>query len=188
MTSIETAKNKAVLEADRVVKTFKQGRKAARRFRLEVESLTRLAGVAGVPALLAVSPPELQLVASRLPGEPLTAARRVPDQAFLRLRDLVQEMLQHGVARHSMPPRDIIVGPDGQVGLVDFERVTLRGWRLSPVWLGACLITRFHLLRLIGNHAPHLLSPGEARRLAIQRRIGGWYHSFILLRRRIRSG
>lgn len=188
MTSIETAKNKAVLEVDRVVKTFKQGRKAARRYRLEVESLSRLAGVAGVPALVAVSPQELRLVASRLPGEPLSVARQVPDQAFLRLRDLVQEMLQRGVARHSMPPRDVIVGPDGQVGLVDFERVTLRGWRLSPVWLGACLITRFHLLRLIGDRAPHLLSRSEAESLRIQRRMGRWYHSFILLRRRIRSG
>lgn len=188
MTCIETAKNTVVLEADRVVKTFKPGPKAVKRYRRAVESLTRLAGVEGIPALLEVRPAQLQLVMSRLPGEQLARTPTAPDAAFLNLRRVVMEMMERGVARHSMPPRDIIVDPDGRIGLTDFERSTLRGWRYSPIWGGACLVTRFHLLRLIGDRAPHLLSRREAGNLCIQRWIGGGYHAFILLRRRIRSG
>ena len=187
MQSVETSKNAAILEADRVVKTFKRVPKAVRRFRLEVESLTRLAGLDGIPAILEVSDPDLRLVMSRLPGEPLTTAPVVPDAAFNDLRALVAAMLERGVARHSMPPRDVIVAPDGRIGLVDFERVTLRGWRHNPIWRISCSITRFHMLRLIGDHAPHLLSRKESRRLGVQRRLGGWYHSWILLRRRLRG-
>lgn len=188
MTCIETSKNTVVLEADRVVKTFKPGPKAVKRYRRAVKSMTRLAGVAGIPVLLEVRPAQLQLVMTRLPGEQLTRTPTVPDAAFQDLRRVVMEMLERGVARHSMPPRDIIVGPDGKIGLVDFERSTLRGWRYSPIWGGACLVTRFHLRRLIGDRAPHLLSRPEAGSLRIQRRISDWYHAFILLRRRIRSG
>jgi len=187
METYETSKNSALLETDRVVKTFKRAPRAVTRFRHELTSLRRLSGVIGIPKLLEVSEPELRLVLSRLPGQPLTTAQAVPDSAFLDLRDLVARMLACGVARHSMPPRDVIVGPGGEVGLVDFERVTLRGWRHNPIWLISCWITRYHMLRLIGDRAPHLLSEEEKRTLAIQRRLGGLYHSFILLRRRIRG-
>ena len=188
MKSVETPKNIAVIEADRVVKTFKRSAKAVARFRREVESLRRLEGIEGIPALLEVSEPQLRLVMSRLPGDPISASRPIADAVFVRLRQLVAVMMERGVARHSIPPRDVIVGPGGEVGLVDFERVTLRGGRYDPLWRGACAITRFHLLRLIGDEAPHLLSASEARTLGVQRRLGDVYHALILFRRRLRGG
>ena len=42
------------------------------------------------------------------------------------LSRIVEQMLAAGVARHSMPIRDIVVDESGNLSLVDFERSTLR--------------------------------------------------------------
>jgi len=73
--SISTRKNTVSLAADRVTKIFGRVAKARKRFRQEVGSLRRLEGMEGIPALLEVSEPQLRLVVSRLPGEPLAAVR-----------------------------------------------------------------------------------------------------------------
>lgn len=186
--SVTTRKNTVNLAADRVTKIFGRVANARKRFKHEVGSLRRLEGMEGIPALLEVSEPQLRLVVSRLPGEPLAAIRAAPDAAFWRLRDLVAEMMERGVSRHSMPPRDIIIGPDGQVGLVDFERSTLRWCRYGLNWRVSCAITRYHLLRRIEDFAPHLLSVREARWLGVQHRIDGLFRKFIVFRRRFRTG
>ncbi len=162
-------KNRVQIHDDRVVKHFVRGHNRSRRLSREIEALGRLAGISGVPAVLEYSTSERFLVTERLPGVALADSKNVPDNVFIELRTLIEQMLHNGVARHSLPPRDVIVLPDDRPGLVDFERCTLRRWRLSPGWWIASEVTRFHLLRLIGNHAPHLLS--EAEQGCLRRRL-----------------
>lgn len=147
--SVFKGKNAVAIDGDRVQKTFTNVRKAAIRYRLEVEALRRLAGLDGIPVLLERSDDTRTIVIFRIPGVSLAASPSLPDTCVVAVREVVAEMLRCGVARHSLPPRDVIIRPDGRVGLVDFERITLRGWRFNPAWAIACSITRFHLHRLI---------------------------------------
>lgn len=162
---LETDKIRVELLADRVVKTFKPLPSAERRFRRELRALQRLSGAEGFPRLLAYSEEHRSITQSRLPGTALTNCDEIPQSAYASLRQAVETMLARGVARHSLPPRDILLMPNGKVGIVDFERTTFCGSRLCPVWRIAEAITRFHLLRLLGEKCPRLLSASEQRQL-----------------------
>ena len=177
-------KNHVQMHADRVIKHFVRGHNRARRLNREIEALDRLANVDGVPAVLDYSTSERFIVTQRLPGAALADCDDVPDAVFTKLRTLIDSMLHNGVARHSLPPRDVIVLPDGTPGLVDFERCSLRRWRLNPGWWIATAVTRFHLLRLIGNHAPHLLSRQEQSQLRRQLRLRSVLRRGMKLRQR----
>ena len=157
----ETDKNRVVIYPNRVVKTFKPTRRSARHARREATSLQRLAGLAGVPTLLEVSTDKHTLVMTRIPGVPLADGGSVTDQSLLGLRALVEQMRLRGVARHSLPKRDILLGEDGRIGLVDFERSTQRMFAADPIWRVACVVARFNILRLVNGYAPHLLTAKE---------------------------
>jgi hypothetical protein len=187
MIRVESPKNVVEVGATQVTKRYKPGFKGARRFHRELEALRRLAGIDGIPLVLAQTEFPMTLVASRIAGIPLADCTSEGDAVFLRLRTLVAVMLLRGVARHSIPARDILVGPDSQVGMVDFERVSLRGWRFHPRWLVASMVTRFHLLRILGERAPHLLTARERRRLKLQWRLRNFFHVLIELRRWLRG-
>jgi hypothetical protein len=185
---VESPKNIVTVEAERVTKIYKSGFKGARRFRREGEALQRLAGLDGVPVILErAAEPVMRLVTTRVDGMSLDRCADVPPEIFAGLRELVAEMLRRGVARHSIPARDIMVRPGGRVGMVDFERTEMRGRRFSPVWWVSCVVTRFHLLRLIGDHAPQLLSPTERFRLTLQRGFRNAFRPLIELRRLLRG-
>lgn len=180
------AKNNVRIESMRVVKRFNHGHHRRRRFCRENRALHRLRHVEGIPQVLASQPAERRLVLERIHGQAFAQAPKVPDRFYHQLHILVEQMLEQGVARHSMPPRDVIVRSDGSPGLVDYERVTLRHWRFSPVWLVARTVTRFHLLRFVGDHAPQLLDAVQKRRLARQRRIRTHFRRWLEWRRRQR--
>lgn len=164
----DTPKNRVLVYEDRVHKTFKSVRTSESRARRELAALELLAGLEGVPVVLACGLDRRTLVLSRVPGKPLSDCESVSETTMSRLRSLVERMLERGVARHSLPPRDVLVAPDGSVGMVDFERSTRRLFPGEPGWVVAKAVTRFHLVRLIHEHAPQLLSPGEQRRLRWQ--------------------
>jgi hypothetical protein len=157
----ETAKNRVVIYPNRVVKTFKPTRRSARHARREATALRRLQGLPGVPTLLEVSTDGHTLVMTRVPGVPLGDGGTLTEQNLVDLRALVAQMLRRGVARHSLPKRDILLGDDGSIGLVDFERSTRRMFAADPIWPVACVVTRFNILRLVNGHAPHLLTAEE---------------------------
>jgi hypothetical protein len=122
---------------------------------------------------------------SRLPGTPLSELATVPERSMAGLRRLVEQMLERGIARHSLPPRDVIVASDGSVGLVDFERSTRRMFPGDPVWQIAKMVTRFHLMRLVDQHAPQLLTSSEKSRLRWQLALRDRLQRPAKLRRRI---
>lgn len=160
-----TGKTVVRIEADRVCKRYFEYAKSLRHWRRERDALALLAGIDGVPELLEAREDERVLIMSRIPGVQLSRDLPVPDTAWQGLRQLVADILARGVARHSLPVRDLVLRPDGSLGMVDFERVVLQGSRSKPIWLVACMVTRFNLTRLIAECAPHLLTERERRHL-----------------------
>jgi predicted Ser/Thr protein kinase len=183
--ALDTGKNRVLVYHDSVHKTFKVARNARRNARRELKALRLLAGLDGVPLVLAANLDQLTVVMSRIPGKPLTECGNVAEHTMRTLRKLVEQMLQRGVARHSLPPRDVIVANDGSAGLVDFERSTRRLFPFDPSWAIAKAVTRFHLLRLVNQHAPQLLTLSEQRRLRWQTALRAALQRPGKLRRRV---
>ncbi len=181
----ETPKNRVLIYEDRVCKTLGSARHAAVHARREIEALRRLAGIQGVPVILALGLDRKTVVMSRVPGTPMTECGKVSERTMESLRSLVEQMLQRGIARHSLPPRDVIVAPDGSAGLVDFERSTRRLFPGDPAWIIAKGVTRFHLMRMLQEHAPQLLTPSEQRRLRWQTVVRAALQRPAKLRRRV---
>jgi len=146
-----------------VEKTMGSRRYVARRVAREVEALRRLAGIERVPVLLALGLDRRTVIMSRVPGKPLSECEVVTERTMASLRKLIEQIIERGIARHSLPPRDVIVAADGTAGLVDFERSTRRLFPGDPAWLIAKQVMRYHILRLVQKHAPQLLTRGEAR-------------------------
>lgn len=166
--ALKTHKNRVLIFEDRVQKTLGSSRNAALHARREVRALGLLEGLERVPVLLALGLDRKTVIMSRVPGKPLSECEQVDERTMASLRTLIEQILARGVARHSLPPRDVIVAQDGTAGLVDFERSTRRLFPGDPAWLVAKAVTRFHLLRLVDRHAPQLLTPGERRTLRWQ--------------------
>ncbi|WP_406828350.1 phosphotransferase [Microbulbifer sp. ARAS458-1] len=165
--------NKVLLNIgqDRVVKRFKTRSKThRRRYCTEKEALNRLRHIRAIPSLLHSDDRLFTLEMSRLPGE---STKRLNPDNLRQLGRIVEQMLDAGVARHSMPVRDIVVDQKGRLGLVDFERATLRPAYWRPDWPIATLVARYHLYRLIQEHQPQLLSAKQARLVAIGARLRG---------------
>lgn len=181
---ITSVKNHVLLLDQRVVKSFVAGRRSKNRFQRELEALGRLQGLDGTPELLRTSHAPTRVHMSRIQGNTLDRTSSVPDSVFHSLRELVERMLGRGVARHSLPARDVLVRPDGSAGLVDFERSRCRQFSWSPIWLASRAVTRFQLLRLIQTRAPHLLSQRELATLGMQHRLRSVYRLHLNLRKR----
>lgn len=154
----ETEKMLLTINPDSVTKLFKPKRNSHRRYDIEKEALRRLQHVNGTPSLLAYDDNSDRIEMSRLPGK---STEKLSEQHLMELSRIVDEMLKAGVARHSMPIRDVVVDED-KVGLVDFERATLRKswWRID--WFVAKKVSHYHLYRLIFQNQPHLLSFSQA--------------------------
>ncbi|QKX16270.1 hypothetical protein [Microbulbifer sp. YPW1] len=143
-----------------VTKYFKQRPGVQRRYRVEKSALQRLRGVVGFPQLIRTADTSLLLEMSRLPG---ASVKSLSERNLRDLAAIVEKMLAAGVARHSLPLRDILVDPEGNVGLVDFERATLRSRIWRPDWSIAKAVTRYHLYRLFAEQQPQLLNPEQWR-------------------------
>ena len=153
-----------------VTKHFKKSSNYLKRFDQERRSLLRLQQLEHVPELVSVIDRETTLYLSRLPGR---SATRLTVDNLTDLEKIVEQMLEAGVARHSMPIRDVLVDNRGEVSLVDFERSTLRSFNYSPIWLIATKVTRYHFLKLVEQYQPQMLGNHQReqlRKAAISRR------------------
>jgi len=145
-----------------VTKHFKKSSDYLKRFDLERRSLLRLKQLDHVPDLVRVVEWDTTLHLSRLPG---VSATSLTAENLIDLEKIVEQMLIAGVARHSMPIRDVLVDDRGEVSLVDFERSTLRSFRWSPIWLIATKVTRYHFLKLVEHHQPQMLTTDQCEQL-----------------------
>jgi len=163
-----------------VTKHFKESSNYLKRFDQERRSLLRLQQLEHVPDLMRVLDWDTTLHLSRLPG---ISATSLTTENLIDLEKIVEQMLTAGVARHSMPIRDVLVDDRGEVSLVDFERSTLRSFRWSPIWLIATKVTRYHFLKLVEQHQPQMLTADQCeqlRKAAVIRR-------YFLVFRRLRD-
>ncbi|MFC3022244.1 hypothetical protein ACFODT_00040 [Vibrio zhugei] len=168
----ETNKMLLKIGDDIVTKFFKPKSSTPRRYAIEKEALSRLQGIAGIPVLYGVDDQKHVIRMSRLSGE---SAHTLSPEQIITLTTIVNNMLNAGVARHSMPIRDIVVDENGTLGLVDFERATLRRRSWSPIWRIARKVSLYHLYRLIAEHQPQMLSETQRKLVELGgkvRRIG----------------
>lgn len=101
--------------------------------RREVAALARLAGVVGVPRILAVSLGCAELLRTYEAGEPLWAVDRLAEDFFDRLHDLVVQMHDRGVCHNDLhKENNILVGPAGEPSLVDFQLASVHA---AASWL-----------------------------------------------------
>ncbi len=156
----ETKKMRVELLDNAVLKTFKQKPKdrSNTRYQREKKALHLLKGETYFPKLLDFDDEKQMLKMSRLQGE---QAQKLSIEQIEILRKMVDKMLNLGVARHAIPLRDLIAKDENELGMVDFERITFRNFALSPVWLIAKQISKYHLYRLIYEHQPSMLKTQE---------------------------
>ena len=154
----ETNKMKVEIGENIVSKTFKKVGNYNRRYKREKTSLQRLSNAPLFPKLVSFDDKRKNLKMSRLQG---SQPESLSENQIELLRQMVKSMHHAGVARHAIPIRDLLSSNDKELGMVDFERVTLKRFSLSPIWLIAKKVSDYHLCRLVQEHQPHLLSESE---------------------------
>ncbi|MCL1066456.1 hypothetical protein L2735_06490 [Shewanella olleyana] len=158
----ETKKMYLTIGTNSVNKRFKPSRKYISRYNIEKESLIRLKGINGVPNLISFDDQQKILVMSKLPGQ---SPSHLNKQNLHDLTVIINKMLDSGVARHALPIRDLIVDSSNKLGVVDFERSTLKGSIFRFDWYVAKKVTHYHLYRLIAQFQPNLLTRKQALKL-----------------------
>ena len=156
---VSTSKMSVELNDDCVLKTFRPVYGFKKRFETEKQALFLLEGTKGVPQLLSFSDEDYSLKISRLRGN---SEIQYSDNALQQLRSVINVTIEKGIARHSLPIRDILVDEKDNIGVVDFERATLKKNCSFIFWYAATLVTRFHLIRFIYDQNPKLLSFTES--------------------------
>jgi len=98
----------------------------------ECAALTRLAGIHGVPRLIARFE-RTGFVREFVEGEPMAKGRRVPDDFHAKLRALVAEIHRRDMAYVDLEKcENVLVGADGHPYLFDFQIA----WYVAPRWGG----------------------------------------------------
>lgn len=156
---INTNKMKVVIYNNYVLKIFKKTYGYKKRYLIEKKALNLLDGVAGVPKILSFSDKDFNITITRISG---TNSEHFSNNELKQLKAIMIKTIKLGVARHSLPNRDILIDKNGNVGIVDFERATLKKDSLIIVWYIASLVTKFHVFKFISQHNYKLLTTGES--------------------------
>lgn len=132
----------------------------------EARSLRRLAGVAGVPALLG-RPDRRSLLMEYLPATPITRASHSDWPAFFAaLERLLDAMHERGVAHCDLrSPNNTLVSDAGEPVVVDFVASVHDGhwWNPAGRWVFRrfCRVDRKAVIKLKSIVAPELVDDAE---------------------------
>ena len=132
----------------------------------EAGHLERLAGIRGIPRLLARPSPD-SLMREWIDGTTLREIDHVPDTVFPALRELLAAVHARGVAYADLAKEEnVVVDPSGHPWLVDFQISVAKG-----SWLGAFAARlmkadRYHLARHVKRRRPDQLTDDDLRALA----------------------
>ena len=159
----ETNKMRVEIGKEVVSKIFKPTRNSSLRYNREKKSLQRLSGLAHFPRLISFNDKTKLIKMSSLPG---TRPEKLSEQQIELLRTMMTDMLAMGVARHALPIRDLLAEDEQKLEMVDFERVTIKHFQYSIIWLIAKKVSYYHLYRLIHQYQPQLLSESEKQFLS----------------------
>ncbi len=147
--------------------------------RHEARNYRRLAGVRGIPALVAAF--DRVIVLQHLPGERISRFRRHPEAAaaIRSMEAAVRAMHDAGVYHGDLRRRDnILVADDGSVGIVDFSsavsvrRLGALSWLLRPL---LHLLDRYAVLKWKSRLAPAGMTGGERRLLRLLDTLRFWH-------------
>ncbi|WP_133406927.1 hypothetical protein [Parashewanella tropica] len=150
-----TGKMYVEINARNVIKTFLPQRDSIKRFKLELHALKQFTDMDRVPHLINANMDKMKLEMTKLPGKNPSF---LSQSHLQQLQGIVSDLFAHGIARHALPIRDLLVDDKGKLYMVDFERITVRKFKLSPIWLIAKAVTQSHVLRLIWQFQPHMLT------------------------------
>jgi hypothetical protein len=96
--------------------------------RREAAAYRATAGLPGVPRFLGRLGP-FALATAWIDGDPLAGleAETVPRGCFGQLREIVRLLHEHGIALGDLHQRDVLVGAEGEVHVIDFATALLLG-------------------------------------------------------------
>lgn len=169
----ETGKMRLTIAESMVSKQFKSKESTHRRYMIEKSALIQLKGIKGFPQLLESFDDMHLLRMTRLSG---VRPNRLSESHLHQLHHLVRAMLKAGVARHSLPIRDLLVSPQGKISMVDFERATLKSRSSWLTWWVAKQVSLYHLYRLMAQYQPQMLTPGQSRFVQYSLMLRGLVH------------
>jgi RIO-like serine/threonine protein kinase len=147
--------------------------------RREQRALLALAGLEGVPALIAEPRPEAQhVLRSWIEGRPLARAEELPEDFFEHLDRLVHALHARGVCHNDLhKEQNILVGSDGLPSLVDFQLASVHARR------GALFASRAREdLRHVEKHRRRYTRLGRGPRGRMQSGAGAEYRRSWLAR------
>lgn len=157
---VSTKKMTVEINSDSVTKNFKPSFSYKKRHQTEKKALNLLEKLEGIPKIISFSDANVSITMTKIEGE---NAVHFSDKSLHDLKSKMLSNIELGVARHSLPARDLLIGTNQNVGIVDFERATIKEDSLSLVWKIAILVTRFHTYRFIYKHNAHLLETRELK-------------------------
>lgn len=146
----------------------------------EADHLERLAGIRGIPRLLARPSPDA-LVREWIEGTTLRDLDRVPDDVFPALREVLAAVHARGVAYADLAKEEnVVVDESGHPWLVDFQISVAKG-----SWLGAFAARlmkadRYHLARHVKRRRPDQLTDDDVRALAEGRNVISRLHKTLV--------
>lgn len=146
----------------------------------EADHLERLAGIRGIPRLLARPSPDA-LVREWIEGTTLRNLDRVPDGVFPALREVLAAVHARGVAYADLAKEEnVVVDESGHPWLVDFQISVAKG-----SWLGAFAARlmnadRYHLARHVKRRRPDQLTDDDLRALAEGRNVISRLHKTLV--------
>ena len=158
--TISTTKMTVIISANCVIKTYKKSFGYKKRYMTEKKALDLLSSLEGIPRVVSFSNKTPSLTLTRLSG---SNASCFSDKMLLDLKSKMYAMIKLGVARHSLPIRDVLVDKNDVLSIVDFERATIKEYSWDITRYFASLVAKFHTCKFIFKQNPGLLSIAELK-------------------------
>jgi len=157
---VSTKKMTVEINSDSVTKNFKPSFGYKKRYQTEKKALNLLQELEGIPKIISFSDDTVSITMTKIDGENTT---HFSDKSLHDLKSKMRSTIELGVARHSLPARDLLIDMNQNVGIVDFERATIKKDSLNIIWKMATLVTKFHTYRFIYKHNADLLETSELK-------------------------
>lgn len=180
----ETIKMKVERNDDHIIKTFKPVHGFQKRYQAEKAALKLLNDIEGIPKILEVCDEVPSIKMTLLPGKEVN---ELSMEQAREVKRIISAGIESGVARHSLPLRDILGNGSGKVGIVDFERVTIRDKSDPVTWHVARKVAFFHLARLLYEHQPSLLSKKDKMAVTTGFKVRSVFKKYMIIRDAVRN-
>lgn len=155
-----TKKMTVEINSDSVTKNFKPSFGYKKRYQTEKKALNLLQELEGIPKIISFSDDIVSITMTKIDGE---NTAHFSDKSLYDLKSKILSTIELGVARHSLPARDLLIDMNKNVRVVDFERATIKEYSLNIIWKMATLVTKFNTYRFIYKHNADLFETSELK-------------------------